>query len=351
MIELRDLTKTFQAAGGPVHVLRGVTLTIEKGEVFGVIGRSGAGKSTLVRCINLLERPSSGQVVVAGQEMTALEGKALRQARHAIGMIFQHFNLLSSRTALDNVALPLELAGRPRAAARAAAAPLLELVGLADKRGRYPVELSGGEKQRVGIARALASAPSVLLCDEATSALDPETTQSILALLRDINRKLGLTIVLITHEMPVIKEICDRVAVLDRGEIVELGPVFEVFTAPRAEVTGRFVRDLVERALPPHLLESMAAQPEGRGNPILRIVFRGPSANSPVVAEVIRRFGIVLNILQATVDYIQGAPYGNVIVEAIGREQDVADAVAYIRSLDLKVEVLGHVAGDAGPLA
>ncbi len=351
MIELRDLTKTFHAEGGPVRVLKGITLRIEKGEVFGVIGRSGAGKSTLVRCINLLERPTSGQVVVAGQELTALEGKALRQARHSIGMIFQHFNLLSSRTALDNVALPLELAGRSGPDARAAAGPLLELVGLADKRGRYPAELSGGEKQRVGIARALASEPSVLLCDEATSALDPETTQSILALLGDINRKLGLTIVLITHEMPVIKEICDRVAVLEHGEIVEVGPVFEVFTAPRAAVTWRFVRDLVERALPPHLLERMAAQPPGQGNPILRIVFRGPSANSPVVAEVIRRFGLVLNILQATVDYIQGAPYGNVILEAIGRDQDVADALAFIRSLDLKVEVLGHVAGDAGPLA
>lgn len=351
MIELRDVFKTFHAEGGPVHVLKGISLRVEKGEVFGVIGRSGAGKSTLIRCINLLERPSSGQVVVAGQEMTALGGHALRQARHAIGMIFQHFNLLSSRTALDNVALSLELAGRPRADARARAAPLLELVGLADKQGRYPAELSGGEKQRVGIARALASDPAVLLCDEATSALDPETTQSILALLKDINRKLGLTIVLITHEMPVIKEICDRVAVLEHGEIAELGPVFDVFTAPTAEVTRRFVRDLVERALPAHLVAAMAAQPPGEGNPILRIVFRGPSANTPVVSEVVRKFGLVLNILQAQVDYIQGAPYGNVIVEAIGRGEDVARAMEFIRSLDLKVEVLGHVASDAGPLA
>jgi D-methionine transport system ATP-binding protein len=351
MIQIRELTKTFHAEGGPVHVLKGISLTIRKGEVFGVIGRSGAGKSTLVRCINLLERPTSGNVVVDGREITALSGRALRQARHSIGMIFQHFNLLSSRTALDNVALPLELAGRSPRDARAAAAPLLELVGLADKRGRYPAELSGGEKQRVGIARALASEPAVLLCDEATSALDPETTQSILTLLRDINRKLGLTIILITHEMPVIKEVCDRVAVLEHGEIAELGPVFDVFTAPTAEVTRRFVRDLVDRALPPHLVELMHAQPAGTGNPVLRIVFRGPSANTPVVAEVVHRFGILLNILQAQVDYIQGEPYGNIIVEAIGRAGDVAASLEFIRSKDLKVEVLGHVAGDAGPVA
>jgi D-methionine transport system ATP-binding protein len=351
MIELRNLTKTFHAEGGPVHVLRGISLTVQKGEVFGIIGRSGAGKSTLVRCINLLERPTSGQVVVADQEITALDGPALRRARRSIGMIFQHFNLLSSRTALENVALPLELAGRAGEVARAAARPLLELVGLSGKAGRYPAELSGGEKQRVGIARALASEPAVLLCDEATSALDPETTQAILELLQDINRKLGLTIVLITHEMPVIKEICHRVAVLEHGAVAELGPVFEVFTAPTAEVTRRFVRDLVERALPAHLMAAMAAQPAGQGNPVLRIVFRGPSANTPVVAEVVRRFGLVLNILQAQVDYIQGAPYGNVIVEAKGRGEDVSHAVDFIRSLDLKVEVLGHVAGDAGPLA
>ncbi|WP_242333714.1 MULTISPECIES: methionine ABC transporter ATP-binding protein [Anaeromyxobacter] len=351
MIELRDLTKTFHAEGGPVHVLKGVSLAIPRGEVFGVIGRSGAGKSTLVRCINLLERPTSGRVVVEGREITALRGRALREARHAIGMIFQHFNLLSSRTALDNVALPLELAGRSRADARAAAAPLLELVGLAGKHGRYPAELSGGEKQRVGIARALASEPSVLLCDEATSALDPETTQAILTLLRDINRKLGLTIVLITHEMPVIKEICDRVAVLEHGEIVELGPVFDVFTSPTAEVTRRFVRDLVDRALPANLVARLAAPPEAGGNPVLRIVFRGPSANTPVMAEVVRRFGILLNILQAQVDYIQGEPYGNIIVEAIGRAEDVAASLEFIRSKDLKVEVLGHVAGDARAVA
>jgi D-methionine transport system ATP-binding protein len=346
MIELRDLVKEFRGAGGAVPVLRQVSLTVEKGEIFGIIGRSGAGKSTLVRCINLLERPTSGRVLVNGQDVAALSGAALREARRSIGMIFQHFNLLSSRTALDNVALPLELAGRPRDEILREVSPLLELVGLSGKAGRYPAELSGGEKQRVGIARALASRPSVLLCDEATSALDPETTQAILALLQDINRKLGLTIVLITHEMPVIKQICDRVAVLDHGVVVEQGPVFDVFTSPRAEVTRALVRDLVDRELPARLRERLRIEPGARGNPVIRIVFRGPSAHAPIVAEVIRRFDVVLNILQGSIDDIQGAPYGNLVVEAVGRPADVEAALELVRSRGLKVEVLGHVAGD-----
>jgi D-methionine transport system ATP-binding protein len=222
-------------------------------------------------------------------------------------------------------------------------------VGLADKRGRHPAELSGGEKQRVGIARALASSPAVLLCDEATSALDPETTRSILALLRDINRKLGLTIVLITHEMQVIKEICDRVAVLDHGQVIEQGSVFDVFTSPTAEVTRRFVRDLVDRELPAGL--SGQLQAERRGNPVIRIVFTGPSAHDPIISETVRRCGVLLNILQGTIDYIQGLPYGNVIVEAIGSEQEVQAALDFIRSNALKAEVLGHVARDARAVA
>ena len=351
MIELRALTKRFPGEGGPVEVLKGVTLTVPKGEIFGIIGRSGAGKSTLVRCVNLLERPTSGQVIVAGQDLTALQGRALREARRSIGMVFQHFNLLSSRTALDNVALPVELAGARKAEARAAAAPLLELVGLADKARRYPAELSGGEKQRVGIARALASRPAVLLSDEATSALDPETTQAILELLRDINRKLGLTIVLITHEMPVIRQICDRVAVLDQGRIVDEGAVFDVFTRPRSEVTRRFVRDLVERDLPASVRDRLGF-PEGpRARPVFRLAFTGPAAHAPVVAEAVRRYGVLLNILQGTIDEIQGAPYGNVVVEAIGPPHDVDAALAFFRSQGLEVEVLGHVADDARAVA
>jgi D-methionine transport system ATP-binding protein len=343
MIHVEELVKTFHGAAGPAPVLRGVSLEVRKGEIFGIIGRSGAGKSTLVRCVNMLERPTAGRVVVHGREMTALGGEALREARRDIGMIFQHFNLLSSRTVVENVALPLELAGRPRERVRDEVLPLLELVGLSGHRAHHPAQLSGGQKQRVGIARALASRPSVLLCDEATSALDPETTRSILRLLQDINRRLGLTILLITHEMSVVQEICDRVAVLDHGEVVEQGSVFDLFTAPAHPVTRAFVRDAVERALPDWLVARLHEDaPEG--NPVLRIVFTGPSAETPVIAEVVRRFDVLLNILQGNIGYIQGQPYGNVVVEALGTPQAIDAACAYIREQDLEVEVLGRVA-------
>ena len=298
----------------------------------------------MVRCINLLERPSAGRVVVDGREISALSGAALREARRGIGMIFQHFNLLSSRTVFENIAFPLELAKKSKAEISQSVLPLLELVGLSDKRDRYPSELSGGQKQRVGIARALASKPSVLLCDEATSALDPETTKSILALLQDINRKLALTIVLITHEMPVIKEVCDRVAVIDHGRIVEQGNVFDIFTAPKSEITRGFVSDVIGRALPAGLMERLQATPVTKGNAVLRVIFTGPTANTPVLAEVIKRYDILLNILQANVEYIQDSPYGNIVVEAIGPSQAVQEAIDHIRSNNLRVEVLGHVA-------
>lgn len=345
MIEIEGLEKTFTTAGGPTAALKDVSLSIRQGEIFGIIGRSGAGKSTLVRCINLLERPSAGRVVVNGQEISILQGAALRQARRGIGMIFQHFNLLSSRTVFGNIAFPLELAGKSKAEIIEVVQPLLELVGLTDKRDRYPAELSGGQKQRVGIARALASKPAVLLCDEATSALDPETTKSILALLQDINRKLGLTIVLITHEMPVIKEVCDRVAVLDHGRVVEQGTVFDIFTAPKADVTRSFVSDVIDRPLPSNLLERLRSTPLTQGNVVLRIVFTGPTANTPVISEVVRNYNVMLNILQGNVEYIQDTPYGNIVVEAIGQPQAVQEAIDHIRANNLRVEVLGHVAG------
>ena len=346
MIEIEGLTKTFGSSGHDAAAVKDVSLSVDRGEIFGIIGRSGAGKSTLVRCINLLERPSAGRITVDGREMTGLTEAELRLARRSIGMIFQHFNLLSSRTVFDNVAFPLELARKTRAEIRAEVIPLLELVGLTDKLDRYPAQLSGGQKQRVGIARALASGPSVLLCDEATSALDPETTKSILALLKDINVKLGLTIVLITHEMSVVKEICDRVAVLDHGQLVELGQVFDVFTAPKAEVTRSFLRDVADRALPKSLADRLRPNPGGTDNPVLRVIFTGPSANSPIIADAVRRFGVLLNILQGNVDYIQGAPYGNLIVEAVGSGQAVQATIDYIRDNNLRVEILGHVTGN-----
>src|SRR5579859_3251829 len=254
MIEIEGLQKSFvrgkDAQTAATAVLQDLSLSVKKGEIFGIIGRSGAGKSTLIRCINMLERPTAGRVTIDGQDITALSGASLRDARRRIGMIFQHFNLLSSRTVFDNVAFPLELHGMSKAQIEQEVLPLLELVGLSEKRTAYPSQLSGGQKQRVAIARALASKPAVLLCDEATSALDPETTQSILALLKDINQKLDLTILLITHEMPVIKAICDKVAVLDKGVVVEQGPVFDIFTAPKAPVTKLMVHDLIDRDLP-----------------------------------------------------------------------------------------------------
>jgi len=347
MIEIEGLQKSFGGTDQPV--LRDLSLTVDRGEIFGIIGRSGAGKSTLVRCVNLLERPNAGRVFVDGAEITALSGVELRSARRRIGMIFQHFNLLSSRTVWGNVALPLELAGASRAQIAREVAPLLDLVGLKDKSSAYPSQLSGGQKQRVAIARALASKPAVLLCDEATSALDPETSQSILALLKSINRQFALTILLITHEMPVIKAICDRVAVLDHGELVEQGPVFDIFTAPKAAATRSLVRDLVDRALPEWLIQRL--QPwTGTAVPgtnrILRLTFTGPNANTPVIAQLVRRFDVLLNILQANVDYIQGLPFGIIVVEAIGTPAAIDSAIEFVLSRQLHVEVLGHVVGD-----
>ena len=262
-VELRGIVQSYPGPGGPVEALRGIDLRVERGEVFGVIGRSGAGKSSLVRTINLLNRPTAGQVLVDGQDLAALAPAQLREARRHIGLVFQHFNLLSSRTVYGNAALPLELAGARPAEIRRKVEPLLELVGLAPLRDRYPAQLSGGQKQRVGIARALAGDPRLLLSDEATSALDPETTRSILALLRQINRDLGLTIVLITHQMQVIRRIADRVAVLDAGRIVEQGRVADVFAQPRHAVTRSLLEDLDLAPLSPPPAASSPALRDG----------------------------------------------------------------------------------------
>lgn len=329
--------------GAPVVALDGITAEVGRGEIFGIIGRSGAGKSTLVRTVNMLERPSRGTVLVDGTDMGALAGADLRAARRRIGMIFQHFNLLSSRTVFDNVALPLELAGASAAERRAAVDPLLDLVGLADKRGRYPAELSGGQKQRVGVARALASDPKVLLCDEATSALDPETTASILKLLSDINERLGLTIVLITHEMAVIKEICHRVAVLEAGRIVEQGDVFDVFTNPQAALTRSFVSAVVGGDLPEMVSSRLMAQPQPEGRTVLRVTFRGALATEPVISQLSRQFRLDLNILHGRIDQIRGAPYGTLVIEAGGPGESLQAAIAYLNSNNLGVEILGHV--------
>ncbi|MQY50251.1 methionine ABC transporter ATP-binding protein [Rhodocyclus tenuis] len=342
MIQLQGITKFYAGSAGRVEALSGIDLKIDPGEIFGIIGRSGAGKSTLIRCINLLERPSEGHVLVAGRDLTVLDAAALRAARHEIGMIFQHFNLLSSRTVFDNVALPLELIGMTRSAIEERVTPLLDLVGLGDHRGRYPAQLSGGQKQRVGIARALASQPKVLLCDEATSALDPETTRSILALLRDINRRLGLTVVVITHEMQVIKDLCDRVAVLDGGRIIEQGDVFSVFTQPQMALTQTLIRDVIGHETPPGLLERLSQPHLADGAALRRLFFSGQSTDAPLISELSRRFSVDINILHGQIDEIRGRPFGSLLVLAKGEAAQLEAAWAWLAERDVRVEV-AHV--------
>jgi len=310
--------------------------------VFGIIGRSGAGKSTLIRCINYLEQPGAGSITVDGVDLGTLTPAELRAQRRHIGMIFQHFNLLSSRTVYENVALPLELAGVPRQEIRARVEPLLELVGLAQLRDRYPAQISGGQKQRVGIARALAGEPKVLLSDEATSALDPETTRSILALLREINRKLGLTIILITHQMQVVAEICDRIAVLEAGRVAESGEVFDVFTHPRAAITRTLVQDVIRQELPVETVRAAQAK-AAQGAKLWRITFSGDNAGEPVLTELVRRFNLSVNLLQGHVDEIRGRPFGSVLLLVSGPAQEMAAAIAHLGQRNLLIEELPHV--------
>ena len=321
MIELQHLTKTYGSGAGAVTALDDVSLSIEQGEIFGIIGLSGAGKSTLVRCINLLEQPTSGRVLVDGKEMTALSGRALREARRNIGMIFQGFDLLMQRTALGNVRFPLELAGVSRAEADRRARELLATVGLADRENAYPAQLSGGMKQRVAIARALANNPKVLLCDEATSALDPTTTESILELLRDINRTLGVTVVVITHEMRVVERICSRVAIIADSHIAEQGEVQEVFLNPQTEAAKKLV--LPSRS---GKLEGFAedgkegAVDECRGE-LIRLAFDGTATDRPVIADMILSCGAPVSIIYADTRTIEGRLYGHTVLQLPGNAE------------------------------
>jgi D-methionine transport system ATP-binding protein len=346
VIQLRGIVQTYPSPTGPVQALRGVDLQVPRGEIFGVIGRSGAGKSSLVRTINLLNRPVAGQVQVDGLDLTALGPDALRAARRDIGMIFQHFNLLASRTVFDNVALPLELEGLRRAVIVQRVLPLLELVGLSELQDRYPAQISGGQKQRVGIARALASQPKVLLSDEATSALDPETTRSILALLREIRRELGLTIVLITHQMQVIKQVADQVAVIDAGRIVEQGQTLEVFSRPVHEVTRSLLDDVMPQQLPAPVLARVRALlggvPASQAS-LLRLVFAGDASDQPILSDVIRRFGVDLNILHGQIDEVQGNPFGSLAVLARGAQEQLQAAVVHLRRAGVQVQEVAHV--------
>ncbi|RTR00184.1 methionine ABC transporter ATP-binding protein [Halomonas nitroreducens] len=348
MIRLQNVSKTYFSKGkdAGVEALKTVDLHVPKGQIHGVIGLSGAGKSTLIRCVNLLERPTTGSVTVDGQELTGLTGDALNQARHRIGMIFQHFNLLTSRTVFANVALPLELMGMKKAEIAERVTPLLELVGLADKARQHPAQLSGGQKQRVAIARALASRPRVLLCDEATSALDPHTTGSILELLRDINQQLGLTILLITHEMEVVKSICHRVSLISGGELVEEAEVGDFFTAPRTQLGRDFLNDFLELEPPRALIERLEAAPGPHSHPVVRLAFSGDAVSTPLISRLARECGVDVSILQAKVESIQDRTLGLMIAELMGDADDTRRALSYLETHDLQVEVLGHVQRD-----
>ncbi|MGQ7248946.1 methionine ABC transporter ATP-binding protein [Halomonas sp. V046] len=347
MIRLHNVSKTFGTGPRAVTALKNIDLHVPKGQIHGVIGLSGAGKSTLIRCVNLLERPSTGSVFVDDRELTGLSGAELNQARHRIGMIFQHFNLLTSRTVFNNVALPLELMGMKRDAITERVTPLLDLVGLSDKAHQHPAQLSGGQKQRVAIARALASRPRVLLCDEATSALDPQTTGSILELLQDINHKLGLTILLITHEMEVVKTICHRVSLISDGELVEQADVGDFFTAPRTRLGRHFLNDFLELDPPRALVERLETAAGEQTHPVVRLAFSGDAVSTPLISRLARECGVDVSILQAKVESIQERTLGLMIAELMGDADDTRRAIDYLESHDLNVEVLGHVQRDA----
>ena len=345
MIQLSHIEKIYDSPSGPVRALKDISLHIEKGDIYGIIGLSGAGKSTLVRCINLLERPTKGTVVVDGQEITAMSDSQLRAARKNIGMIFQHFNLLSSATVYENVAFPLELAKTNKDVIQKKVTELLELVGLADKADQYPSQLSGGQKQRVGIARALASDPKVLLCDEATSALDPQTTKSILELIKDINAKLKLTVVVITHEMQVIKEICDKVAVIQNGLIAENGPVLDVFINPQQPITKEFISVLMSNELPSGFDRStISKDPIPNSVMLTRLTFIGAETDEPVISRLIKNFDLNVGIVFGQIDHIKNVPFGRLMVAMEGRQMEIDHAIEYLKGKNLKVEVIGYVA-------
>ena len=344
MIKLKNISKIFDSSGKKLTALDNVTLNVAKGQICGVIGASRAGKSTLIRCVNLLEKPTSGSVIVNGKDLTTLNDNELIHERRHIGMIFQHFNLLSLRTAFDNIALPLELEHVEKEKINQKVTALLELVGLSDKRDVYPANLSGGQKQRVAIARALASDPKVLLCDEATSALDPATTQSILKLLKEINRSLGITILLITHEMDVVKRICDQVAVIDRGQLIEQGTVSDIFSNPKTQLAQEFISSTFHINLPEEYLEKLSDKPNGRNAwPIIRFEFTGRSVDAPLLSQASKKFGVELSILTSQIDYAGGVKFGFTIAEVEGDEDAIIQTKIYLMENNVRVEVLGYV--------
>lgn len=333
IIQIQNVTKTFAGRDNQVEALKGISLDIGKGDIYGIIGMSGAGKSTLVRCLNFLERPTTGTVLVEGRDLSAMSGKELRKTRTGIAMIFQHFNLLMQRSVLDNVCFPMEIVGVKRADARKRAKELLEIVGLAEKAASYPAQLSGGQKQRVAIARALANNPKILLCDEATSALDPTTTKSILQLLQKINKEFGITIVIITHEMAVVQEICSHVAIIDNGNLAEHGTVEEVFTSPKSPAAKKLV----------FMVNSQAS--EMRGKRCIRIVFTENSSFEPVIANMVLECKAPVNILLADTKDINGIAHGQMILQLPEDETLAAKMIHYLQERKLTVEEVDSYVG------
>jgi D-methionine transport system ATP-binding protein len=333
MIEIRNLSKIYKTKKGTVTGVDNVTLQIEAGEIFGIVGYSGAGKSSLLRCINLLERPTSGNILVDGVDLTSLKSSDLRIARLKIGMIFQHFYLISQKTVFENIAFSLKAANLPKEQIKKRVEDLLDMVGLLDKKDVYPSQLSGGQKQRVGIARALANDPKVLLCDEATSALDPTTTKSILKLLKKINKELGITIVLITHEMDVVKEICNRMAIMQDGRVIEEGSVYDVFASPKTELTKEFIESVVSFEIPEIILDSC-------DGPIVKVTFKGKIAGEGVISDMLQTFNVKGNFLHGSIEYIQESALGIFIMEIRGNKEEIKSALNYIQERAAQVEVI-----------
>lgn len=343
IITIRNLSKYYGFGVDRIEALKNINLDIKTGEVYGIIGRSGAGKSSLIRCINMLETPSEGSIFVNKLNLTVMTDLELRRARKQIGMIFQHFNLLESRTVFENISLPLELIGTSKAEIKHRVNELLALTELKRHQKQYANQLSGGQKQRVAIARALATSPKVLLCDEATSALDPRSTQTILELLKSINKELNITIVLITHEMDVVKEICQSVAVLHEGEIIEQGPVLDIFTNPQTQVAKDFIKTSTRMDIPKSLRRMLKPKPEENDSRLIRISYRGNATSQPIIGYLISHFKLTINIIQANIETIQDETVGVLVVEVSGTEDNFQQGLIFLNRNQLNVEIIGYV--------
>ncbi|CEA02065.1 Methionine import ATP-binding protein MetN [Jeotgalicoccus saudimassiliensis] len=343
MIEFIGVDKTYQGSDAEIHALDNINFKVDTGEIYGVVGYSGAGKSTLIRCVNQLERVSAGQVIVDDKDLTALTPAELRITKKRIGMIFQHFNLLNSKTIYTNVAMPLILNKTPKSEIKERVTELLEFVGLSDKASQYPDQLSGGQKQRVGIARALATNPSILLCDEATSALDPDTTESILKLLKKINKEYNITILLITHEMSVIRDICHKVAVMEKGKIIERGSVFDVFSSPQTETGRRFVNTVMQTELPNYVRELIDDSSSSQF--IYRINFISQLAVKPYLSQISKLYNLDVNVLFGNITELQGVPFGNLIVQFDGEAEELKKALLYLTENNVQYSEVNTYAG------